>query len=53
MNIAPKLLLRIQFLARVVNRESRCLATAGSHLFNGLFALEQVAHYNWICEMEG
>ena len=42
MTVEPKVALRLQFLARVVRKECKHLATTGQRLFDGLFALEQV-----------
>jgi uncharacterized protein with HEPN domain len=42
MTLEPKMVLRLQFLARVVRKECRHLATTDSRLFKGLFTCEQV-----------
>lgn len=41
MTVDPKIALRLQFLARVVRKECRHLATTDQRLFGGLFNLEQ------------
>jgi hypothetical protein len=43
MTLEPKIVLRLQFLVRVVRKECRHLAVTDSRLFKGLFTLEQVA----------
>jgi hypothetical protein len=40
----PKITLRLQFLARVVSKECKHLATTDQRLFGVLLSLEQVAH---------
>ena len=42
MILEPKIALRLQFLARVVRKECRHLATTDARLFKGPFTLEQV-----------
>jgi hypothetical protein len=42
MILEPKVALCLQFLARVVRKECRHLATTDSRLFKGLFTCEQV-----------
>lgn len=42
MTLEPKIALRMQFLARVVRKECRHLATTDSRLFKDPFTLEQV-----------
>jgi len=44
MTVEPKILLRLQFLARVVRKECRHLATTDQRIFDGLFTLEQASH---------
>lgn len=41
MIVEPKNLLRLKFLARVVRKECKHLATTDQRLFGGLFTLEQ------------
>ncbi|OHC62802.1 MAG: hypothetical protein A3H93_03135 [Rhodocyclales bacterium RIFCSPLOWO2_02_FULL_63_24] len=41
MTVEPKIALRLQFLARVVSKECRHLATTDRRLFGGLFTLAQ------------
>jgi len=41
MTVAPKIALRMQFLARVVRKECKHLATTNQRLFGSLFTLEQ------------
>lgn len=43
MTLDAKIALRLQFLARVVRKECRHLATTDARLFKGLFTLNQVA----------
>jgi hypothetical protein len=45
MTLEPKMVLRLQFLARVVRKECRHLATTDSRLFKGLFTCEQVLQF--------
>jgi hypothetical protein len=42
MTLNPVIALRLQFLARVVSKECRHLATTDSRLFKGVFSSEQV-----------
>jgi hypothetical protein len=42
--LEPKILLRLQFLVRVVRKECRHLATTDQRLFGNGFTLEQAAH---------
>lgn len=42
MTLEPKVAQRLQFLARVVRKECKHLATTDSRLFKGLFTCEQV-----------
>jgi len=44
MTIEPKIVLRLQFLVRVVRKESRHLVTTDQRLFGNEFSLEQAAH---------
>ncbi len=41
MTVEPKILLRLQFLVRVVRKECQHLTTTDQRLFEGLFTLEQ------------
>lgn len=43
MTVEPKIVLRLQFLTRVVRKECRHLATTDQRLFGGLFTKEQAA----------
>ncbi|OIR06753.1 hypothetical protein GALL_110010 [mine drainage metagenome] len=43
MTLAPKIVLRLQFLVRVVRKECRHLATTDQRLFSNVFALEQAS----------
>lgn len=43
MTFEPKILLRLQFLARVVRKECRYPATTDRRLFEGLFTVEQAS----------
>ena len=43
MTIEPKILLRLQFLVRVVRKECKHLSTTDQRLFGSLFTLEQAA----------
>jgi hypothetical protein len=44
MTAGPKVLLRLQFLARVVRKECQHLTTTDQRLFEGMFTLEQATH---------
>lgn len=44
MTVEPNVLLRLQFLVRVVRKECQHLTTTDQRLFGGLFTLEQAAH---------
>lgn len=41
MTVEPKIVLRLQFLTRVVRKECKHLTTTDQRLFSGLFTLEQ------------
>lgn len=43
MTLEPKILLRLQFLARVVRKECKHLTTTDQRLFGDLFSLEQIS----------
>ena len=44
MTLEPKILLRLQFLVRVVRKECRHLVTTDQRLFGNEFSLQQAAH---------